>query len=130
MSATVGSGNDGVPQPNLMQDIDPAKARVAAAKTIRQRMKALDLSRQKLSQRTSITVAALEALEQGGSGRLPEDPHWPPKLKALAEVLQLPVQVVQAAAWRPLAGQGNTTGPLPTGGTANQFRCDLSGTPW
>ncbi len=21
-------------------------------------------------------------------------------------------------------------GPLPTGGTANQFRCDLSGTPW
>lgn len=109
MSATVGSGNDGVPQPNLMQDIDPAKARVAAAKTIRQRMKALDLSRQKLSQRTSITVAALEALEQGGSGRLPEDPYWPPKLKALAEVLQLPVQVVQAAAWRPLAGQSNTT---------------------
>ena len=109
MSPTVGSGNDGVPQPNLMQDIDPAKARVAAAKTIRQRMKVLDLSRQALSQQTSITVAALEALEQGGAGRLPEDPHWPPKLKALAEVLQLPVQVVQAAAWRPPAGQGNTT---------------------
>ena len=100
---------ESVPSNPLMQDTDPVKARVAAAKTIRQRMKALDVSREQLSRRTGITVAMLKTLEQGGSGRLPEDRSWNSKLEALADVLQLPVQTVQAAAWRPPIGQNNTS---------------------
>lgn len=92
-----------------MQDTDPVKARGAAAKTIRQRMAALGISRQQVSQRTRIATATLEALEQGWSERVPEDRDLGPKLKALSEVLRLPIQTVQAAAWRPPASQDNNT---------------------
>ena len=101
---------EAVPSNPLMQDTDPVRARAAAAKAMGQRMKALGLSRQGLSQRTGIPMATLEALEQGGSGRLPADRHWNARLKALADAMQLPIRTVQAAAWRPPSGRDNGAG--------------------
>ena len=92
-----------------MPDADPVKLRLTAAKTIAQRMKALGLSKEELSQQTKISIATLEALEQGQTKRLSEDRLLNPKLKALAEALELPVQTVQSAVWRPSAQQNTAS---------------------
>ena len=99
-----------------MQDTDPVQNRLAAATTIRRRMAALGLSREQLSLETGMAMATLAALEQGWIQQAPEERNLAPKLEALADVLQLPVETVQAAAWRPPAGRRNT-GPNPGAGT-------------
>ena len=91
-----------------MQDTDPVKARIAAAQTIRERRHGLGLSRRQLSLQTKIAVATLEALEQGSIEQAPAVQPLVSQLEALADVLQLPIQTVRAAAWRPLAGQNNS----------------------
>lgn len=95
-----------------MQDTDPVQARLAAAATIRRRMAALGLSREQLSLQTGMAMATLTALEQGWIQQTPEERNLPPKLEALSDVLQLPMETLQAAAWRPPGGQRNT-GPNP-----------------
>lgn len=91
-----------------MQDTDSVQGHLVAVETIRQRMATLGLSRKQLSLQTGIAIATLAALEQGRLEWLPEDRTWDPKLKALSEVLQLPIQTVQTAAWRPSPGQTNS----------------------
>jgi len=99
-----------------MQDTDPVQDRLAVAAAIRRRMAALGLSREQLSLETGMTMSTLTALEQGWIQQAPEERNLAPKLEALSDVLQLPVETVQAAAWRPPAGRRNT-GPNPSAGT-------------
>ena len=96
-----------------MQDTDPVQARLAAA-AIRQRRADLGLSREQLSLQTGIAVAMLAALEQGRIQQAPEERNLAFRLEALADVLQLPIRTVQAAAWRPPADRN--TGPSNSSG--------------
>ena len=107
-----GSLSQGAPRNPLMQDTDPVAARLAAAKTMRQRRTALGLSRQQLSRKTGVAVATLEALEQGWTQQLREDRNLVPRLEALAATLGVPIRTVETAAWRPPAGLGHLRNAL------------------